>query len=285
MSTTHSGTPTFVFVHGSGSSSFMWTTIQRELALRGQRSLAVDLPGHGFDAQFPVPYQAPQQLDRLAVEPSTLAGVTLEDNAAAVRTAVERVAEHGPVVLVGSSLGGTSISVVANQIPELVDRLVYISAWACTTLSNPVEYMGEPEFADSLLLELAGMNIGDPMTLGVGRANYRGADRDQLTRLHTALMEDRSETEFLAFLNTLQPDESLAAMTGDARLHPDSGGRVRRRYVRLTRDRSIPLAMQDRLIAEADAATPGNPFTVHTLDTGHAGFVYQPEAVAQLLLE
>ncbi|WP_435091659.1 hypothetical protein [Micromonospora aurantiaca (nom. illeg.)] len=28
--------------------------MQRELALRGHRSLAVDLPGHGFGATFPV---------------------------------------------------------------------------------------------------------------------------------------------------------------------------------------------------------------------------------------
>ncbi|SUA75126.1 acetoin dehydrogenase E2 subunit dihydrolipoyllysine-residue acetyltransferase [Nocardia otitidiscaviarum] len=278
------GMPTFVFVHGSGTSSSMWTPIQRELALRGQRCLAVDLPGHGFEAQFPIAYQAPQQLDRLATEPSALAAVTLEDNADAVRTVVERVHEYGPVVLVGASLGGTSISVVANQVPDLLDRIVYISAWACTTLTNPIEYMSEPEFTRSLLPGLADLNVGDAMELGVGRANYRGADRDQLARLHAALMADRSEQEFLAFLNALQPDESLAAMMGDARLHPDLGGQVRRQYVRLIRDRSLPIDMQDRLIAEADAATPGNHFEVDSLDTSHAGFVYHPETVAKLLI-
>jgi pimeloyl-ACP methyl ester carboxylesterase len=54
---------TFVLVHGSGSSSLMWAPVQRELALLGHRSFAVDLPGHGFDAQYPVAYQAPQNLD------------------------------------------------------------------------------------------------------------------------------------------------------------------------------------------------------------------------------
>lgn len=67
--------PTFVLVHGSCGSSFMWAPIQRELALLGHRSFAVDLPGHGFDAQYPVAYQAPQDLDAWAAEPSTLAGV------------------------------------------------------------------------------------------------------------------------------------------------------------------------------------------------------------------
>ncbi|MGH3930255.1 MAG: alpha/beta fold hydrolase [Pseudonocardiaceae bacterium] len=39
--------PTFVFVHGAASNSFGWTPLIRELAFRGQRSMALDLPGHG----------------------------------------------------------------------------------------------------------------------------------------------------------------------------------------------------------------------------------------------
>ncbi|NED79175.1 alpha/beta hydrolase, partial [Streptomyces sp. SID11233] len=39
--------PTFVLVHGAFANSFSFAPLQRELALRGQRSLAVDLPGHG----------------------------------------------------------------------------------------------------------------------------------------------------------------------------------------------------------------------------------------------
>ena len=71
---------TFVLVHGVCTSSLMWAPLQRELALLGHRSLAVDLPGHGFDAQYSAAYQAPQDLDAWAAEPSKLAGVTLQDN-------------------------------------------------------------------------------------------------------------------------------------------------------------------------------------------------------------
>jgi pimeloyl-ACP methyl ester carboxylesterase len=41
--------PTFVLVHGSGTSSFMRAPVQHELALRGHRGYAVDLPGHGAE--------------------------------------------------------------------------------------------------------------------------------------------------------------------------------------------------------------------------------------------
>ncbi|WP_043652629.1 alpha/beta fold hydrolase [Streptosporangium roseum] len=275
--------PTFVLVHGSGSSSFMWAPIQRELALLGHRSFAVDLPGHGLDAQYPVAYQAPQDLSAWANEPSTLAGVSLQDNVDMVVDVVRRVAGHGPVVLVGASLGGTTISGVGNTVPDLVDRLVYISAWSCVELANPIEYMQRPEFSASLLPPLAALNVGDPVQLGVGRANYRTADPALLAGLKAAIMADGTDQQFHAFLNILQPDESIAVMMSDARVHAGTWGTIARTYIRLTGDRSLPIAMQDRLITEADALTPDNPYDVHTLDTTHAGFLFRAAEVAAIL--
>ncbi|GAA4920015.1 alpha/beta hydrolase family protein [Stackebrandtia albiflava] len=274
---------TFVLVHGSGSNSFMWAPIQRELALRGHRTFAVDLPGHGFDAQYPTAYQAPQDLDTWATEPSTLAGVTLQDNVDMVTDVVRRVAAHGPVVLVGASLGGTTITGVGNAVPELVDRMVYVSAWSCVERKSPIEYMAEPEFEANLLAPLATLNVGDPGVLGVGRANYRTSDPGLISALKAAIMADGTDAQFLAFLNILQPDESLAVMTADASVDAETWGTVPRSYVRLTEDRSLPIAMQDRLIAEADALTPGNRYDVHTLHTSHTGFLLRPEELADIL--
>ena len=261
----------------------MWAPIQRELALLGHRSFAVDLPGHGLDAQYPVAYQAPQDLGAWAVEPSTLAKVTLRDNADMVVDVVRRVAAYGPVVLVGASLGGTAISVAANLLPDLVNRLVYISAWSCVERANPIEYFGEPEFAANLMGPLSALNVGDPAQLGVGRANYRTADTKLLTAMKAALAADIADEQFRAFLNILQPDESLAVMSGDARVEADTWGTIARSYIRLTDDRCLPIAMQDRLIAEADALTPANPYDVHTLDTTHVGFVFRAAEVAAIL--
>ncbi|WP_062208331.1 alpha/beta fold hydrolase [Streptomyces sp. NBRC 109706] len=276
---------TFVLVHGSGSNGFIWAPVQRELTLLGHRSYAVDLPGHGFDAHYPVAYQAPQDLDAWATVPSPLAEVTLRDNVDHVVDIVRKVAENGPVVLVGASLGGATITGVGNEVPELVNRLVYVSAWSCVRKSSPIEYMTEPEFGESLLGELAALNVGDPATLGVGRANYRTADRTLLTALKAAILADGTDEQFLTVLNLLQPDESIAVMTADARGQADTWGTIPRSYVRLTEDRSLPVAMQDRLIAEADALTPDNPYDVHTLATSHAGFVLRPTELAAILTD
>ncbi|MFF0746975.1 hypothetical protein ACFYVL_41980 [Streptomyces sp. NPDC004111] len=67
------------------------------------------------------------------------------------------------------------------------------------------------------------------------------------------------------------------------RVRAETWGTVARTYIRLTEDRSLPVAMQDRLIAEADARTPDNPYDVHTLTASHAGFLLQAEKVAGIL--
>ncbi|MET7464749.1 hypothetical protein [Nonomuraea sp. NPDC005501] len=172
---------------------------------------------------------------------------------------------------------------MGNAIPGLVDRLVYISAWSCVQRANPIEYMQEPEFADNLLGPLYAFNVGDPAQLGVGRANYRTADVELLDALKAATLADVSDEQFRAFLNILQPDESIAVMTADARVDADTWGTIPRTYIRLSGDRTLPVAMQDRLIAEADALTPGNPYDPHTMDTSHVGFLFRADEVAAIL--
>jgi pimeloyl-ACP methyl ester carboxylesterase len=275
-------TSTFVFVHGSNSNSFTWAPLQRELTLLGHRTLAVDLPGHGFGAMFPASYQAPQDLATLAAAPSALAGITLSDAVEHVAGIVRKAAEHGPVILVGHSRGGLILTGVGNAIPDLIDRMVYISAWCCVDLTVG-EYMQAPEHATSALSETVGVLVGDPAELGALRMNWRTADPELLAALKTAMLDDGTDQEFLAYLNTLEPDETLDAGTADDRARADTWGRIPRTYIRLTNDTSMPLALQDRFITEADALTPDNPFDVHSLDSSHVRFLIHPQRVAAIL--
>jgi pimeloyl-ACP methyl ester carboxylesterase len=267
-------------VHGSNSSSFTWGPLQRELALLGHRTLAVDLPGHGFGAGFPAAYQAPQNLEALATEPSKLAGVTLTEAVEQVVEVVRRVAEHGPVVLVGHSRGGATLTGVGNAVPELIDRIVYISAWCCVDATIG-EYMQGPEYASSALNDVGAVVVADPAALGALRMNWRTADPELLAALKTAMLEDGTEQEFFAYLNTLEPDESLDA--GTERADAATWGRIPRTYIRLTEDRSMPISLQDRFIKEADALTPDNPTDVHSVQSSHVGFLIRPREVADIL--
>ncbi|WP_228001021.1 alpha/beta hydrolase [Nocardia australiensis] len=272
---------TFVIVHGSNGNGAAYTTLQTALVLAGHRAVAVDLPGHGPAARFPLSYQAPQDLARLANEPSPLAKVRLADNVEHVAGVVRRVAEYGPVVLVGHSLGGATITRVANEIPHLIARLVYLTAFCCVQLRSVLDCLLTPEVGESFGSAIPG--LGDPQKTGVTRVNWRSADPEFLAAAKTTFAEDYDDDTFRSALNILEPDESVAVGTDDARGNPSTWGRIPRSYIRCSRDRLLPLALQDRMIREADAATPGNRFDVHTLDAPHFGPA-DPQPIADILL-
>ncbi|WP_406148900.1 alpha/beta fold hydrolase [Streptomyces sp. NBC_01012] len=274
--------PTFVLVHGAFANSFSFAPLQAELALLGHRSAAVDLPGHGFDATFPAPYQAPQDLDALAAEPGGIKGVTLADNVAHVIDVLERAKRNGPTVLVAHSRGGLTATLAANTRPELIDRIVYVSAW-CPVDLDVGGYYAEPEMADVDPGGFAAALVGNPAELGLLRTNFRTADPATLAAFKQAFAADLTDDEFRTFLNTFQPDENLDAGTPDDRAQAATWGRIPRTYVRLAADASVPPAVQDRMIREADALTPDNPFDVRTLEGSHLRWLVHPRPAAELL--
>ncbi|MBO0917708.1 alpha/beta fold hydrolase [Streptomyces laculatispora] len=276
--------PTFVFVHGAFANSFSFGPLQAELALLGHRSVAVDLPGHGFEATFPAAYQAPQILDALAEEPGSIKGVTLAHNAARVIEVLERARRNGPTILVAHSRGGITTTAVANARPELIDRIVYVSAW-CPVDLDVSDYYTQPEMADLDAGALAGALVGNPAELGLLRTNFRTADPTVLAAFKRALAADLTDDEFRTFLNTFQPDENLDVGTSADRAQATTWGRIPKTYVRLAADASIPLAAQDRMIREANALTPDNPFDVRTLEGSHLRWLAHPKPAAELLAD
>ncbi|MEU1211280.1 alpha/beta hydrolase [Streptomyces sp. NPDC005790] len=274
--------PTFVLVHGAFANSFSFAPLQAELALLGHRSVAVDLPGHGFEATFPAPYQAPQDLEALAAEPGGIRGVTLADNAARVIEVLERAKRNGPTILVAHSRGGATTTAVANARPELIDRIVYVSAW-CPVDLDVNDYYAQPEMADVDAGALAAALVGNPAELGLLRVNFRTADPTALAAFKQAFAADVTDDEFRTFLNTFQPDENLDVGRSADRAQAATWGRIPRTYVRLAADTSLPPAVQDRMIREADALTPDNPFDVRTLEGSHLRWLVHPKPAAELL--
>ncbi|RKT52815.1 alpha/beta hydrolase [Saccharothrix australiensis] len=273
--------PTFVLVHGANGNAGSFAPLVAGLATAGHRALAVDLPGHGPAGHFPPSYQAPQDLAALAAAPSPLAGLRLADNVDHVTRVVRRVAEHGPVVLVGHSMGGATITRVGNRVPHLIERLVYFTAFCCVRLRSVLEcFTATPEGPTSLLTAIPGMT--DPARTGVARTNWRSADRGFIAAAKAALADDWDDAAFLTALNGMEPDEAWAVTTDDARGEPATWGRIPRTYVRCTRDRAIPPGLQDRMIAEADRATPRNRFDVRTLHAPHLG-PQDPRSLVRLL--
>jgi pimeloyl-ACP methyl ester carboxylesterase len=260
------GTTTFVVVTGaSGTPGGI-----DALALRGHRTVGVGLPGHGAaDGQFALDYQCPQDPVSLATRPSPMTGIGLAAYTAAAVDVVRTVARFGPVVLYGGSMGGATLNRVGDAVPHLIDRIVYDTAFCCVDLACPEDYLATPEGSTSLAGDLAALVVADPAVVGALRVNYRTADAGALARVKELMMADATDAEFHAVLASLQPDESLTLGSEDSRVRASTWGRIPRTYIRHTADRMIPLALQDRMIAEADRLTPRNRFDVHTVDAPH----------------
>ncbi|GAA3472685.1 alpha/beta hydrolase [Nonomuraea roseola] len=279
--------PTFVFVHGGSSNAQAWRPLQNELALLGHLSYAVDLPGHGDRADSPAAYyRLPQDAAALADAPSPMRAVTLQDNVRHVVDIVRRLAEQGPVVLAGNSLGGLTISAVANAVPELLDRVVYLSALC---LSNPAMLTEAWDVVDDNLLDAAAARIAVPGVPdpGVARLNWRSAhaDPELFAELKAAIMADSTDHQFRLLLDSMDPDENHTVLEPAALVTADGWGRVPHTYIRLSEDRGITPAVQDYMIRQADALTPHNPFDVHTLATSHVGYFSRPQVFAELLAD
>ncbi|MET7476531.1 alpha/beta fold hydrolase [Streptomyces sp. NPDC005648] len=258
----HGGVRTYVLVHGTHSAGSFWTAIGRELALRGHRVVTVDQPLHGTEKFVPKAYQA-QDLRALATEPSPVAALTLDDYERRVTGAVRRAARlGGPVVLVGHSMGGVSVSRVADAVPQLLAHICYMAAF-CPSRSMPSlnDCAGSPEGRQAItpLDQL----IGDPATLGVLRLNWRTAERRDLAVFREMICADYSDEGFLRVLEGMQTDESMTAYGDRAVGRAGTWGRIPRTYLRMGRDRTVATALQDRMIAEADELTPDNRFRVH----------------------
>jgi pimeloyl-ACP methyl ester carboxylesterase len=255
-----------------------------ELGLLGHRTVAVDLPGHGpTDDQFPVSYQAPQDLSAFAERKSPMAGIGLDDYVARVVETVRTVAEHGPVILVGTSLGGATISRVGNAVAHLIDRIVYDTAFCCVDLPSIAAYFTTPEGSTSLIAGLALGAVGNPAEIGADRTNWRSANPAFLAAAKACFLADGSEAEFLFLMNYLHPDETLDVPVADSRVQASTWGRIPRTYIRHSLDQLIPLPLQDRMIREADALTPENRFDVRTVETSHAATTSKARDIVKIL--
>ncbi|MET9727012.1 alpha/beta hydrolase [Streptomyces zaomyceticus] len=277
--------PVFVCVHGGSSNARAWGPLQNELALLGHRSHAVDLPGHGDLADIPAAYyRQPQDIAALAAAPSPVRGVTLRDNVRHVVDTLRRLAASGPIVLVGNSLGGLTITAVANAVPELLDRVVYLSALCLGDPDMLTEAWNvvDDNLLDAAVARIAVPDVRDP---GVVRLNWRAAhaDPEVFSALKAAVMADSTDHQFRLLLDSLDPDETYAAMEPGALIRADTWGRVPHTYVRLSDDRSLTPAVQDHMIRTADALTPHHPFDVHTLAASHVGYFSRPRLFAELL--
>lgn len=272
--------PGFVFVHGAWHNGACWDKVIGLLEADGFPCAAIDLPGAGANAAVPAALQA-REMAALATEPSPNAGVGQEERTNAVTDCVEQVAErsNGKVVLVGHSMGGVTISPVAEAIADKLEAVVFLTAFMLPPGMPAIAMIQDPAMADAVVPSLF---VADPQVVGALRIDTLSEDPDYRARLREAFYGDLDEEAFLKAVAQLHSDEPAQVAVNPSMVTPQRFGSVARHYVRCHQDRAITPAGQEKMIGLTDAALGGET-SVHELHASHSPFYSQPEELAAIL--
>lgn len=274
----------FVLVHGGWHNHSVWNRVTPILEARGFTTLTLDLPGAGVNAIAPGSLgRRPFDPAAFAAERSPVAGVTQEERTEAVAALVREAAwlSGGKVVLVGHSAGGMTISAAAEQVPDLILAVVYLSGFLVPNGMSLLAMLQHETLSSALAPRLF---VGDPAAIGATRIHAGSTDEAYRSLLKASFYADVSEADFAHAASQLHCDEPNGGALAPSAMTPGRFGTLPRHYIRCTEDRAIPLTGQDHMIASVDAAIGGKT-TTHTLVSSHSPFLSQPKALSNILID
>lgn len=279
-----SGRSTFILVHGSWYSSGIWERLTPLLVAAGHRVISRDRTAFGINARFPQSY-IDRNTAELAQEPSPVAGVTLEQDVDLYKKQIQNAVQDGsgPVVLVGHSSAGIIITSIAEQIPELIGHLVYLSALMLAEGVTGAQDFASPE--NNFQKAFSAVFVGNPAQIGALRVDWNNPDPSYFAQLQHILFADGDPATFRALANLSAPDDPLEPYGVPTRKTAARWGSIRRSFIRTLEDVAILPALYDREIAQADAFTPANRTVVYDIAASHTSMVSQPGKLAAILLE
>ena len=282
MSTSGSSTP-ILFLHGAWHGSWCWAEVLARVTGAGARALAVDMAGHGLRARHPAALtRRPFDASLLASEPSPVADVGLDQAGELLVSQIEQLGAGDPVIVVAHSAGGAVLTRAAQQATALVAHAVYLTAFMPASGVPLSAYTRMPEHEGGLVRPLA---VADPAAVGALRLDVASPDPRYRQRLREAFYGDVDRAVADAAIALLTPDAPAGISAGTTTLTAAGWGSVPRTCVICTQDMAIRPALQQRFIADADAAFPANPTSVHTLHASHSPFLSMPAQVAGIVLK
>lgn len=229
---------TFILVPGAMHPAWCWHRLVPLLEAAGHDAIALDMPGTGTNR---------------SIHPRD---ATLAIWADYVADQVRRAAK--PVLLAGHSRGGLVISEAAEQVPDELAGLIYVTA--------AVPIPGRP------LVETSGTDAAMVPVLDADGCMSFPAEFATERFYHRCSAEDAAEAIARLFPEPFAPVATPSTIT------PGRWGRVPRAFIECSDDRALTLDNQRRMQATA----PCDP--VITIDADHSPFFCAPEALAEAML-
>ena len=241
------GLPPLLLIHGAWQGSWVWARLLPELAAAGLEAHVIDLPGNGWG-------------------PQADAEASLERYVEQVLVIMAKVGN--PVVLLGHSGGGITVSQVAEAAPEQVAALVYLAGMMLPDGQT---------YADFVSGEVAAL---ESVQGGIGPHLQWSEDHRTSTvpaaAARAVFLHDADEaTAGWAAERLRRQHESGRAMAPS--VTKTRYGSVPRLYIEAVDDRSVPIQMQRKM----QALQPGTQRL--SLDCGHVPQLVKPRETATAL--
>ena len=233
----------YVLVHGACHGAWCWDEVAARLRAKGQRVVALDLPGHG----------------RRAAEVRH-AGVEAYGRAVADAMALEGISRGG---LVGHSMGGLVIPKAAELAPSRIAHLVFLAA---------VVVPDGGSLAGTLMT-----SAGRAMMTGNAAARGDGTFLYPAEMAWVRWMGDmpRSDPRVSTALSLLTP-QAIRPFVETVDFRVFYGTRVPRTYIRCLQDRAV-VPVRAAECAARLGVTPQD------MDCAHNAMLSQPDELARIL--
>ncbi len=239
---------TYILVHGAWLGAWCWDMVKPYLEAEGHKVIALDLPGHGSNIA-PIEEQNMETYTRY------------------VESVLREQAE--PVILVGHSMGGMSISQASARVPDKVKKLVYVAAFlprdgqSADGLDNGIKPTPWREMAKqgiAVTMDESG-NVSELIPEDAIKLLYNDIDEETGRELVKGLTKENINAQYMA-----------VSLNGafDA---------IEKVYIRTARDTISVPELQDKMLA----ATPCK--AVYTMDCGHSPYHTKPKELAEILLQ
>lgn len=237
--TTAAGADTFVIVHGAFQTADSWSAVVEALQAEGHTAIAVNLPGR--DA-----------------EGAAAKAVTLADYAQTVGAVVQEQA--APVILVGHSFGGMTISLVAEAMPEAIDTLIYVAAYVPVsgdTMQALAETDTDNGFTAESFVVAPDYSFATILPADQARLFINDGTPDQQATVTGAMVR-----------------EPLGPIATPVELTDAAFGSVAKAYVRTAQDATVSPTLQAMMVDRTGITE------TQTLETGHSPQASQPDQLA-----
>lgn len=233
---------TLILVHGAFAGQYAWDMVKPLLEAAGRQVITLDLPGHGADDTPPGQVTFAQYVDAV--------GALIN-------------AQPGPVTLMGHSMAGMVISAVAEQMPDKINKLIYLSAYL-------------PQNGD----DLQTLSSGDAESL-IGRNLTFAPDYSSASLPDDVVMQvfagDCSDDVKKLVVAKNKP-EPLAAFRTKAVLTDALFGQVPKFYIETLKDEGVGNGLQKKMVA-----ANGHVEQVFSMNCSHSAYFAKPAELVAII--